>query len=245
MTPGMIKSLTQRWKRSSEGAGGVDPSGFDDPVALRTDWFPVAPGGASFGTHRLVQVSANRVEFKATFGAKFFFLAFLLAGLGVLGFQINRIRIGQDNLLSQETLIPFLVGSIFAVVGTCMYWFGTTPRIFDRARASFWRGRREPAMLTAAGPSENATPLASIHALQLLTEYVSGNKNSYYSYELNLVLDDGSRINVVDHGNLARLRSDAQSLAQFLGKPVWDAIRNPPVSGLEALRSPSRRRLTR
>jgi hypothetical protein len=52
---------------------------------------------------------------------------------------------------------------------------------------------------------------------------VTGNKNSYYSYELNLVLDDGSRINVVDHGNLDRLRSDAQTLSRFLDKPVWDA----------------------
>lgn len=241
----MIKSLMQKWKRGEEGAEGVDPSSFDDPVALQTDWFPAAPGGASFGTHRLVRVSANRIEFAATFSAKFFFLVFCFAGLGVLGFQVNRIRIGQAYLLSQETLVPFVAGTVFAVVGGCMYWFGTTPRVFDQSRASFWRGRKEPARLSATGQSENATPLASIHALQLLTEYVSGNKNSYYSYELNLVLDDGSRINVVDHGNLERLRSDAQSLAQFLGKPVWDAIRNPPVSGLQALRSPSRRRLTK
>jgi hypothetical protein len=58
-----------------------------------------------------------------------------------------------------------------------------------------------------------------------LSEFVSGSKNSYYSYELNLVLDDGSRINVVDHGNLERLRSDANALSQFLDKPVWDATR--------------------
>jgi hypothetical protein len=56
-----------------------------------------------------------------------------------------------------------------------------------------------------------------------LCEYVTGNKSSYYSYELNLVLDDGRRINVIDHGNLDRLRSDAQPLSRFLDKPVWDA----------------------
>jgi hypothetical protein len=245
MTPTMIKSLTQKWKGGRGGGEGVDPSSFEDPVALQTDWFPAAPGGASFGTHRLVQVSANRIEFSATLSAKFFFLVFLLAGLGVLGFQVNRIRIGQAYLLSQDSLVPFLVGTVFAVVGGCLYWFGTTPRVFDQSRASFWRGRKEPAMLDAAGRSENSTPLSSIHALQLLTEYVSGNKSSYYSYELNLVLNDGSRINVVDHGNLERLRSEAQTLSQFLGKPVWDAIRNAPVSGLQALQSPSRRQLTK
>jgi len=226
MTSTMIKSLTQQWRRSRSVGQGVDPSAFEDPVAIQTEWIPVAPGGASFGTHRLVQVSANRMEFKSTFGAKFFFLVFLFVGLGVLCFQVNRIFIGQAYLLTQDSLVPILVGSVFAIVGGCMYWFGTAPRVFDRSRASFWRGRKEPAMLDAAGRSKSSTPLSSIHALQLLTEYVSGNKSSYYSYELNLVLDDGSRINVVDHGNLERLRSDARALSQFLGKPVWDATRD-------------------
>ena len=53
--------------------------------------------------------------------------------------------------------------------------------------------------------------------------FISGSKSSYYSYELNLVLHDGSRINVVDQGNLKRLRSDANAFSQFLDKPVWDA----------------------
>ncbi len=66
-----------------------------------------------------------------------------------------------------------------------------------------------------------------MHALQLISEYVSG-KSSYYSYELNLVLDDGSRINVVDHGNLAAIREDAGKLALFLAKPLWDATLREP-----------------
>ncbi len=73
---------------------------------------------------------------------------------------------------------------------------------------------------------DSSAPLSSIHALQLLSEFVSGSKNSYHSYELNLVLNDGSRINVVDHGNLERLRADASTLSQFLDKPVWDATRD-------------------
>ena len=67
--------------------------------------------------------------------------------------------------------------------------------------------------------------VARIHhaALQLLSEHVSGNDSSYYSYELNLVLEDGRRLSVVDHGDCEQLREDAQLLSQLLGKPVWDA----------------------
>ncbi|MGD9320846.1 MAG: hypothetical protein PVH99_12810, partial [Desulfobacteraceae bacterium] len=51
-----------------------------------------------------------------------------------------------------------------------------------------------------------------------------GSKRSYYSYELNLVLRDSKRTNVMDHGDYEKLREDAQTLSQFLEKPVWDAI---------------------
>ena len=78
-------------------------------------------------------------------------------------------------------------------------------------------------MVGTGGAQGSATPLSAIHALQLVSEHVRGNKSSYWSYELNLVLGDGSRINVVDHGNLDQLRADAQTLAGFLNKPVWDA----------------------
>jgi len=51
---------------------------------------------------------------------------------------------------------------------------------------------------------------------------VSANR-PFTSYELNLVLKDGSRRNLVDHGNLPALRDDARELAGFLIVPLWDA----------------------
>jgi len=71
---------------------------------------------------------------------------------------------------------------------------------------------------------KHLAPLDQVHALQLVSEYCSGNKSSYYSYELNLVLKDGRRVNVIDHGNINRIRQDAQTLSNFLGKPVWNAL---------------------
>ena len=67
-------------------------------------------------------------------------------------------------------------------------------------------------------------PFREIHAIQLISEHVSGNKSSYYSYELNLVSRDGVRTNVVDHGKLDQVREDAKTLAEFLEVPVWDGI---------------------
>ena len=221
--------MFQKWIRSrarrQNGGEGFDPSGFDDPVALETEWVPAASGGASFRTHRLVQPSSYRIEFAATFGAKAFYLLFFLVGSGLLFFFLNPIRIAQTGFANQDTLVPILVGAVFAIVGACLYWFGTVPRVFDQRLAAFWRGRKEPTPMDLVARGNPSAPLSSIHALQLLSEYISGSKNSYHSYELNLVLNDGRRINVVDHGNLKRLRSDAKTLSQFLDKPVWDATR--------------------
>jgi hypothetical protein len=226
MTPTMFKKLIGSRARHGEGAEGFDPSVFDDPLALETEWVPLASGGASFRTHRLVQPSANRVEFAATPVARGFYLLFFFVGSGLLFFHLNGIRVEHTGFPNPDTLVPIVVGAVFATVGACLYWFGTIPRVFDLGLAAFWRGRRVPTPMELLERGDSSAPLSSIHALQLLSEFVSGSKNSYYSHELNLVLHDGSRINVVDHGNLERLRGDASMLSQFLGKPVWDATRD-------------------
>jgi hypothetical protein len=38
------------------------------------------------------------------------------------------------------------------------------------------------------------------------------------------VLEDSRRINLVDHGNRKKLIADAQTLAEFLGVPLWNAL---------------------
>ena len=98
------------------------------------------------------------------------------------------------------------------------------PIVFDKASGYFWKGRKFPQDVPDPRSLKNVVQIGQIHALQLLAEYVRGSKSSYYSYELNLVLEDGKRLNVVDHGNQTKLREDAKTLSQFLGKPVWDAI---------------------
>ena len=121
-------------------------------------------------------------------------------------------------------LVPMGIGFVFFLVGCSMFWFGTRPIVFDKFRSAFWKGRKGPDDVSDRRELKDYAELQNIHALQIISEYVHGNKTSYYSYELNLVLKDGNRINVTDHGNLKKLREDADALSRFLGKPVWDAI---------------------
>ena len=83
-------------------------------------------------------------------------------------------------------------------------------------------GRTSPVEASDRSVLKNFAALPDIYAIQLVSERCSGKNSAFYSYELNLVLQDGRRLNVIDHGNIDKLREDAKTLSGFLGKPVWD-----------------------
>jgi len=57
---------------------------------------------------------------------------------------------------------------------------------------------------------------------------MSGKRARCQQSEVNLVLADGNRMNLVDHSNQSAIREDAQALSAFLDLPVWDASGFPP-----------------
>jgi hypothetical protein len=187
-----------------------------DTVAPRVDWSPVKHGGANFRTKRLVARGPGRFEVRVTWQSIAFCALFIAVGLGVGGGAL----VAGGGSSSLEALVPLCFGALFAGIGAVMLYFFSRPAVFDRQLGWYWRGNptlRAPGEIRRLG---DATELANVQALQVLTERVSG-KSSYNSYELNLVLKDGKRINVMDHGHESTLRADAQSLAQLLGVPVW------------------------
>jgi hypothetical protein len=220
----MFKKLIEKLQGLAKARNTFDPSHFGDPIAMQTEWTPAKGGGASFRTHTLMEIDTNRLEFKASIGARLFYSVFMLMGMAALiVFPIASSSSGEFSL-SANMIMPMLICLVFVVAGGIMFYFGTAPIVFDKYKGVFWKGRRAPDEMYEGKNLKHFAMLADIHALQLVSEYCHGDKSSYYSYELNLVLKNGSRINVVDHGNPAKLREDAQVLSIFLGKPVWDAI---------------------
>ena len=70
-------------------------------------------------------------------------------------------------------------------------------------------------------------PLSSIHALQLLPQYVS---ESTFVGGVNAVLKDEKRINLIDMGDLEGTKNDAVEIATFLGVQLWELpIKNKPI----------------
>lgn len=220
----MFDKLVAKLKSLMATREVFDPSRYGDPVATQTAWTPLKGGGTNFQTHKLIKVDFNRVEFRATIGAKLFGGIFLVAGLAVMiGIPAAQISSGK-SALTTDVLIPVVMGLVFAGVGGAMLYFFTAPIVFDRRRGYFWKGRKSPDEVGSRAGIKTCVSLQDIHALQIISEYCSGSKSSYYSYELNLILQNAGRVNVVDHGNLAKLKEDARTLAAFLGKPLWDPL---------------------
>lgn len=218
----MIRDFARKIRGLSAHAVPFDPTALGDDVALRTEWGPAKQGGASFGTHRLVSVHPRRLEFRPAPGAVVFYAVFLVVGVGALIGSVVAVRLSDSDGI-QSYLLPLLVGSIFTVAGGLMMYFGTAPVVFDQSRGEYWKGRVPPHEATRRDDVRHYAKLDDIHALQIVSEHCRGKNTSYYSYELNLVLKDGERMNVVDHGNQGQLAADARTLSDFLERPLWDA----------------------
>jgi hypothetical protein len=211
-----ISELKEKALEAMKGGSAFDPASLNDEVATMTKWTPAKGGGTNIGTHSLKIMSSGRVEFKMKKTAFLFPAVFMLAGLGAgIGMTIGGLKKNDMKMLYFG--IPF--GTIFFLAGFFILRSFMTPRVFDLDIGYYWKGRKSPNMYSK---KTEKCQLEDIHAIQVLEEYCRGDKSSYYSYELNLVLKDGSRMNVVDHGKLKLIKEDAQKLAQFLNIPVWD-----------------------
>ena len=140
----MLKKLAMKLKMMAEGQASFDPATLGDPLAMQTEWTPARRGGASFRTHKLVVASTNRMEFRASAGAKVFYLVFLLLGIGALvGFSFALLS-SKGMSFHAGVLVPLLVGVVFIGVGGAMLYFGIAPIVFDTQKGYFWKGKKAP-----------------------------------------------------------------------------------------------------
>ena len=160
---------------------------------------------------------ADRVTLQPTLIARAFVAVFPLAGAAVIGYGL---LFGFDVGVPW---LPWLVGVVFLVAGLCLRTL-VRPFTLDRSLGIYWNGSGEKASASVRVSKDRAGRLADIHAIQIVREQVRMKEGgSFASYEINLVLKHGRRVNVCDHGDLSGTRADAARIAQFLQVPIWDA----------------------
>ena len=194
----------------------------NDTIKSKVSTSPLKPGGANFKTNVLIQASPSKLIYKPSIGAALFSFIFLAVGMGVLFYALFPLFQSQIESVSIPWFL-ILFGLIFSGAGGFMFYMFYKPRVFDKQQGLYYTTYAFKGHQSRRKQSENYLSLQSIIAIQIIGEHVKSDDGSYKSFELNLVLEDASRRNVVDHGNLKAIINDAEMLSEFLNIPIWHA----------------------
>lgn len=190
------------------------------------NWSPLVRGGSSFKT-RVINTDNSQKWIYELSGILRMFPWFFI-GIGSTVTLLFTITI---------LLIPFVfIPLIFVVIG--IIWRKKLKRavVFDFGTGFFWRGKPNLNPRTEDSlKMDDMIRLDEVVAIQILAEEVKtkgGNPNLhgyksiahiFDSYEMNLILKDKSRVNVVDHANLNSIKREAEAIAKRLNVKVWVA----------------------
>ncbi len=181
---------------------------------------PLTNDGSSCRSARLV-VRGNIIEVRPTkrnlLGKALFGLFGLFAGL-------------LPTYLEKRILWPFaLGGGVFFLIGCGLLISELRkprPLLNLSLRLFFPKGMKAiplkncPEQIAFAHPLNNITHLEILNKT-LFTHTKSGT-HSFTCYELNVVLNDSSRYNLLNHGNKKALKEDACLLAEILNLQIQE-----------------------
>lgn len=194
----------------------------DNSIKNNVEITPLKPGGSNFKTHAIVESSSSQLRYRPSVGGALF--GFLFSGVG-LGFVIYNISFA-DGLMDSPSLFnlfSLVFGLIFSLIGGYILYHLFKPRVFDKQSGYYYKGYN---FKPNERELEHQFKLNTIVAVQIIGETIRDSDGSYGSYELNLVLQDGTRRNVVDHGSLKAIIDDAHIVSAFLNVPIWHAESN-------------------
>ena len=186
------------------------PAHIDDPVADCISWHPISKE-SGFKTRQIAFHDEAEVVVSASSGGLLLCLFFFGLGAFVL---VGGLFAG-DNLF--ELIFFTGAGSMFITLGYVLYRRVTKPLVFDRDKDSIYY---------EGDDSTSPTRISSVHAIQIIPVDNQSPYGGWHSFEINLVLKNGERINVLNHGKKEGIDHDTQILEEFLRVPVWELSRH-------------------
>ena len=183
-----------------------DVSVFNDRVATETKWTSQSKSTSNFRTYRL-RTDGQRFAFKPTVVRQLLCLLLIAPGAGI-----------AYKAWPREYLFMGL-GAALIGLGALLL-LKPKRRVFDAEQRQY-----------DGGSAARSMPFSDIHALQLISRWVSGSGDSAgFEYgELNLVRHDASRVLVANDPDVDALRAAARTLSGAVGCPLWDATMAPKV----------------
>jgi len=222
-------ALKEAQRERAERASRPGPPWADDPIAKSIEWTGTAAWGSDPSPNpkgavvRIRSVSASRIEFQPGSARKWHATMLFLSAVGAILVYV------ATSSFTRALLAPLICMSLSVVVWLVRLVTGET-LVFDKQLGMYWLGKSQPAPVVGAVSSGRLGRISDIYALQLVStrRYVgdprmgAGSETKEFpTYELNLVLQDGTRLSTVCLDDYGSIDHDAKILAAFLQRPLW------------------------
>jgi hypothetical protein len=182
----------------------------NDDVATKTEWTHLPVVATNFETVKLVDVPGYGLKFKPAFLETLFNLLFLVPGL-YTAYSFAAKPLADGEPWNKNITVGLVVGCVFTGLGLWMYASARRDRGFSLGTGAFVMG------------GGGAVPFDTIHALQLICYRSTGNKrSSFKNYQINLVLNDATRVHVANYASVLNARAHLGQIAGYISKPAWD-----------------------
>lgn len=183
----------------------------NDVIGQQVLWNAQENSGSNFLSERLKK-TASGYKISSSNYMKFAAWSFFLMGLNyVVWALIEYFKFNKEPLSFMKAgKLFFTSGGVFMLVGAFLL-------MSTMAKVYFLMQKR----IIVTG--KDKIPFQQVYALQVLEKFVQGKSSGGYScYELNLVTVNGTRFNLLNHGDKEYLLSDMVTIARFLKVPVWN-----------------------
>lgn len=221
----MFRRLLRNFRAMTDTQPVIPPDQ-EDPLAGQISWSPVKTGGSNFCSHRLKQARDGHYGFQPTPAAVAWHAMFLALAIG---FVVAPFLLGAwSRKPAVEVSFTFIGIGLVVLIGV-VFSLRELYRLvhIDIEAGWIWLFKPAPDKLRyeqIQADTDHYVRIEDVHALQVVAERCRpGRENEFFSYELNIVRHDGTRVNLVDHGRGDLIDADAKDLAELLSVPVWSA----------------------
>ncbi|MDD5213897.1 MAG: hypothetical protein PHG82_05715, partial [Candidatus Gracilibacteria bacterium] len=198
----------------------------DDEIVKKSSFIPIKRGGTNIKSHDLIIDNNGNYLFKVKGFFPIVFLAmFSIPLIATIITLLKDLSVGGLNIDFGSYIGQIIFSLLFLTPALILFYFLYRSYIFDFQNGYFYDTRLGKKLFELLNNEKYKTkiiPIKEIHSLQIVSERVHGKNTSYTSYELNIILKDSSRVNIIDHGNLEEIRKNASELSAKLGVKVYD-----------------------
>lgn len=184
---------------------------FGDPVAREVEWTSVGIRGGNFKAYTLNKV-ASRYIIKWSIQNKIMFII-----VYIFSFVLVYVAFYQHAKNSLSLAFVFFAAALLMLLGITYKLFLMNVKTFDADSKMFWEKK------TFKGVTVQI-PFEKMHAIQIIPVVSSsGDCGDDITFEMNLVLHDGSRLFIMELHELNDTRNAAETLSPYIGGiPIWD-----------------------